>query len=230
MVLRPRSSLIQLTRDGLAGSARIDELECQFEREHVFRLTRLLHPDLMQMISSRLDCGAWMTRDDADIAREAVPVGPGPVSILNFAANTPEFLELIRRITRCSQITWFGGRVYRMAPDSNHFDSWHGDLGSAHDHRLVGMSINLGPRPYQGGIFRLRDEASGEILCDLPNTGQGDAIFFGISPALMHMVTPIEGTEPKTAFAGWFRSGNVDLYTRLLRKNSSSARTERVSE
>jgi hypothetical protein len=98
----------------------------------------------------------------------------------------------------------------------------------------VGMSINLGRRPYQGGVFRLRDEASGAVLCDLPNTSQGDAIFFRVSPTLKHMVTPIQGTEPKIAFAGWFRSGAMGFYAsvRLTAplKNSSSARTEPVSE
>jgi hypothetical protein len=79
------------------------------------------------------------------------------------------------------------------------------------------MSINLGSRPYQGGIFRLRDQASGSVLCELPNTGQGDGIFFRISPALAHMVTPIEGSEPTTAFAGWFFSGEVDYYADLRR-------------
>jgi hypothetical protein len=225
--------VIQLTRDGLVGSTHIEDLERRFQRESVFCLTRLIHPELMEMVCSRLACDSWITRDDGAIAREAVPVGLVPVSILNFAANTPEFLKLIRRITHCTDIVWFGGRVYRMAPASDHFDSWHADIGSAND-RLVGMSINLGARPYHGGVFRLRDEASGTVLCDLPNAGQGDAIFFKISQALKHMVTPIEGTEPKTAFAGWFRSGPMDFYAgvrlALSRKNSSKARTGRVSE
>ena len=131
--------------------------------------------------------------------------------------NTPPFLELVRRITHCDQITWFGGRVYRMEPSPDYFDSWHADTGTTHQDRLVGMSINLGARPYQGGVFRLRDEASGTILCELPNTTRGDAIFFRISSALKHMVTPVGGIEPKTAFAGWFRSGEVDYYRDLQR-------------
>jgi hypothetical protein len=227
--------MIQLTRDGLVGSAHLEDLERQFERERVFRLTGLLHPELLHMISTRLGSAAWVTRDDGTIAREAAPVGPAPNSILNFVANTREFLELVRRITRCTRITWFGGRVYRLQPASDHFDSWHSDVDAEPVHpRLVGMSINLGSRPYRGGVFQLRDEASGEILCELPNAGQGDAIFFAISPSLKHMVTPIEGVEPKTAFAGWFHSGGVDFYASLSltarSKNSSSARTERVSE
>jgi hypothetical protein len=210
-------AMIQLTRYGLEGNADLAELESRFERSHVFRMPGLLHPDLMRFVSCRLETCNWITSDDGEIAREALPDNPALASVLNFAANTPEFLDLIRRITRCHRITWFNGRAYRMGSSTDHFDSWHADLGTTHQDRLVGMSINLGSRPYQGGVFRLRDEASGAVLCELPNTGQGDGIFFRISPALKHMVSPIEGSETKTAFAGWFRSDEVDYYAGLRR-------------
>ena len=211
--------MIQLTKDGIAGTVNLEGLARQFEESHVFRLAQLLHSDLVQMISSRLETCEWTTRDDGKIAREAEPTDLAPANILTFATNTLEFLNLMRVIARCPEIKYFSGRVYRMAATADHFDSWHSDLGDPRNDRLVGMSINLSHRPYQGGLFRLRDEASGEILCQLPNTGRGDALFFRISPALKHMVTPIEGSEPKTAFAGWFQSGKTDFYSRLRLKS-----------
>lgn len=207
--------MIQLTKTSMTGAANFEVLAHQFEQSHAFRLPGLLHPDLLEMISSRLELCCWTTQDDGTIAREALPSDPAPLSVLNFAANSFEFIHLIRRLTNNPEVKLFGGRVYRMEPAVDHFDSWHADIGTAHQDRLVGMSINLSPRPYQGGIFRLRDEASGEIMCELSNTGPGDAIFFRISPALKHMVTPLSGTEPKTAFAGWFRSGDTDFYSTL---------------
>jgi hypothetical protein len=209
--------MIQLTRQGLDGTLDLAELNTQFQHSHVFRMPGLLHPDLLHFISSRLDSCNWITRDDGAIARESAPDNPALAGALNFAANTSEFLDLVRRVTDCPQITWFSGRIYRMAPSENHFDSWHADIGTTDQDRLVGMSINLGSRSYQGGIFRLRDEASGTVLCELPNTGRGDGIFFRISPTLMHLVTRVEGSEPKTAFAGWFLSGEVDYYGDLRR-------------
>jgi hypothetical protein len=207
--------MIQLTKNGLTGVENIKELAHQFEQSLGFRLPRLLHPDLIEMIALRLEHCAWTTKDDGTIAREALPSDPAPLNVLNFAANTPEFIYLIRRITNQPEIKLFGGRVYRMEPAVDHFDSWHADIGTLHQDRLVGMSINLSPRHYQGGLFRLRDEASGEILFEHSNTGPGDAIFFRISPALKHMVTPLSGAESKTAFAGWFRSGDTDFYSTL---------------
>ncbi len=206
--------MVQLTKAGLIGTADLRELAREFEQSHTFRLSRLLHPELMHMISSRLQECTWISHDDGDIAREMLPSDLAPASVLNFAANTAEFLNLIRCITGCP-ISSFAGRVYRMAPDANHYDSWHGDIGKNTDNRMLGMSINLDSRLYTGGIFRLRNETTKRVLCELPNTGVGDAIFFRISRFLKHMVTPLVGTEPKTAFAGWFRSGDMDFYSSL---------------
>lgn len=226
--------MIQLTKAGLAGAANLQELAHQYEQSHVFRLSRLLHPDLIQMISARLEHCTWTTQADGKIAREAEPADPAPAHILNFAANTSEFLDLMRRITHHDEIKLFGGRVYQMGPAADHFDSWHADIGTTHNDRLVGMSINLSPRPYNGGVLRLRDEASGQVLCELPNTGQGDAILFRISPALKHMVTPLLGTEPKTAFAGWFRSGDINFYSMLkqapLERSNTSAPNDQAPQ
>jgi hypothetical protein len=207
--------MIHLTKAGLTGSGDLVELANQFEQLHSFCLPRLLDPELMEKISAQLKHCEWITREDGTIAKEAVPSDLSPANVLNFVANTSEFLDLMRRVTNCHSIMSFGGRIYRMEPGADHFDSWHADLGTTHCDRLVGMSINLSPRPYQGGVFRLRNEASAEILCELSNTGPGDAIFFRISSALRHMVTTLVGTEPKTAFAGWFRSGKTDFYSTL---------------
>ncbi len=207
--------MIHLTRAGLAGAGDVVELAHQFEQSHAFCLPRLLDPELIRTISARLETCEWVTREDGTIAKEAAPSDVAPANILNFVANTSEFLDLMRRVTDCHTISWFGGRIYRMTAGADHFDSWHADIGTTHRDRLVGMSINLSPRPYQGGAFRLREEASGEILCELSNTGPGDAICFRISSNLKHMVTPLVGKEPKTAFAGWFRSGDRDFYSAL---------------
>jgi hypothetical protein len=52
----------------------------------------------------------------------------------------------------------------------------------------------------------LRRKDSGQVLAHVANTGAGDALIFRISPHLQHRISDLEGAEPKTAFAGWFRS------------------------
>ena len=79
------------------------------------------------------------------------------------------------------------------------------------------MSLNLGPLAYSGGILQLRKRGCEEVLGELPNVTQGNAILFRISPQLEHRITPMEGAEPKTAFAGWFRSDTLDFFSELRR-------------
>jgi hypothetical protein len=192
--------MIQLTRNGMTGAVDIDALREEYRSLNTFRMRQLIHPDLMQYLSRRLEETSWKIRKHEKIGIELVPDDGIPESILYFVANLPAFLNVIRRITECDEIAGYGGRIYRFA-DPGQYDSWHDDVSGSS--RLVGMSVNLSPEPYEGGLFRIRRRGSAEIIRELPNTIPGDAIFFRISTDLQHIVTPVEGI-PKTAFAGWF--------------------------
>src|SRR6266446_4085636 len=102
--------MIQLTKAGLIGTGDFVELAHHFEKSHAFCLPRLLDPELIQSISARLESCEWITREDGTIAKEAAPSDLATGNVLNFVANTSEFLDLIRRITGCPSIRWFGGR------------------------------------------------------------------------------------------------------------------------
>src|ERR1043165_3269556 len=191
--------MIQLTQLGLASGVDLDALSKalfdEFEQAHTIRLPQLVHPRLMRMILDRTESGTWINKEHGKIGREVVLEDAVAYNLAHFAANTPEFLEFVRTITGCDAIMRYDGRVYRVIPGTDHYDSWHSDAAKE-DNRLVGMSINLGPRPYLGGIFQLRRKDSEEILSELPNTNPGDAILFRISPEFVHRITPVEGTEP----------------------------------
>ena len=112
--------------------------------------------------------------------------------LLFFLSNDPKLFAVIRQITGCGRIGCFIGRVYRMAPGSGHYDSCHSDTT---DHRLIGMSVNLGSHSYDGGILRLREESTKRLLCEAVNTGPGDAIHIQVRPGILeHCVTSVEGT------------------------------------
>jgi predicted 2-oxoglutarate/Fe(II)-dependent dioxygenase YbiX len=70
---------------------------------------------------------------------------------------------------------------------------------------LVALSLNLNTVAYAGGTLELREVESKKSV-QLPNITFGDAILFRVADYLEHRVTPVEGAEPKTAFAGWFRT------------------------
>ena len=206
---------MQLKRNGISGSTDVEQLRDDFMRTNTFRMRGLLDPDLVQFLHNRIEKTSWSLRVHEKIsAVEAAPDDVTIVRVLNFALNNPAFLEIIRQVTGFDRIEGFFGRVYRLAC-SDHYDQWHSDITS-NEERLVGVSINLGVVPYEGGLFRLRREATREILCELPNTVAGDAIFLRISAELRHIVTPLEGVTPKTAFAGWFRASVPNYYESLL--------------
>jgi hypothetical protein len=71
---------------------------------------------------------------------------------------------------------------------------------------MVAMSVKLGSDPYQGGVLQIRDQRHGEIVHEQPPVDPGDAVIFRLGEDLRHQVTAVEGTVPRTAFAGWFKS------------------------
>jgi hypothetical protein len=122
--------------------------------------------------------------------------------LLHFLANDPKLFHLMQQITGCGRIGCFSGRVYRMVAGHDYNLAWHSDL----PHRLIGMSINLSTEAYSGGIFQMRDCGSSQILYQGVSSGFGEGIVFRIAPEVEHRVSKMEGTIPKTAFAGWFKS------------------------
>jgi len=198
--------MIRLTRAGTEFAGRptdIDRLRRQFKRDHCVRLPRLLERGLLQQVLDRIERASVLPRAHECIGEELCLDDPVTISLLTFLANDPRFLRIVQQITECGLIGCWSGRVYRMLPRSGHYDSWHDDLG---DHRLVAMSLNLSPKIYSGGVLRIRQHATGQIVYTVANTGLGDAVLFRLSPELDHHVTEVEGSVPKTAFAGWFKS------------------------
>ena len=206
--------MIRLTRGGTEWSgdaADLARLRDEFERQHCVRLPGLFEPGLIRQILPRIDRGPFETllheHDVGElrvrIKKELCLKDPATASLLNLLPNEPRFFRIVGEITGCGPIGCFHGRVYRMLPGGDHHDSWHGD---AADHRIVSMSVNLTPEPFRGGQLRIRQTATGRIVHEVANTGLGDAILFRIAPELDHCVADVEGTVPKTAFAGWFES------------------------
>jgi 2OG-Fe(II) oxygenase superfamily len=203
--------MIQLTRSGLAASRDvIPALYAEFQATHCIRLRELLHPDLLSFLAERLTAGTWSERVHGEIAVEDVLDDIPARSLLHFLVNNRGFRCLVQEITGCGPLTTFGGRVYRLTPNSGHYDSWHDDTQGD---RLVGMSVNLSLSSYSGGLFQLRERASGRMLAEIANTGLGDAILFRISKKLEHCVSEVEGDVPKTAFAGWFQGSEKDFFS-----------------
>jgi hypothetical protein len=184
-------------------------------------LPALLPPDVLQFVHQRMESGTWKDYRHGTSARELLLDDEPAIHLLHFLVGAPDFLDIVRRITGCEAIHTFRGRIYRFLPIRQHLHRWHDDLGEDPG-RLVGMSINLGPQPYDGGVFQMRRLGTRKLLCELPNVLPGHATLFRITTELQHRVTPVTGTEAKTAFAGWFNTAGSDFLT-TVRERSDRA-------
>ena len=171
-----------------------------FDRNHCVKLRRLLAPDLMAEVTARLSDDAFSPNTHPGLKTELVMTRNATLARLHLLVNDDDFLRLVGEVTGVAP-GYFVGRVYRMVPGGGHHDDWHNDCLEG---RVLAMSVNLSEQPYSGGSLLLRRASDHEVLCDLPNTGAGDAIIFRVHPSLEHRVADVDGTTAKTAFAGWF--------------------------
>ncbi|HEX8148123.1 MAG TPA: 2OG-Fe(II) oxygenase [Pyrinomonadaceae bacterium] len=200
------SGIVKLTRSGpvLSGSeAEVSRLRAHFEERHHLALPGFLDPALLDTLRAKLAATDFV-RVDRYVGSELRPLDTAPYFALELLLNSRAVLELIPRLTGCPRPACFTGRIYRRAPGQSHVNHWHNDINE--DGRLITLSINLSEQVYRGGVTLVREAATKRLVCELPNTGFGDAILFPIGPRFEHRVLDVEGDTPKTALAGWFNS------------------------
>lgn len=203
--------IFKITRSGVVFSgsgADIELARADFERQEWIRFPAVLDREFWNMIQQQVAARNFEEKS-ASIYRD-LNVSDSAILLL---LNNEQLFRIIGQITGCGHIGCFRGRTYRIVPGANHHDElnhyhetltgWHNDLNGT---RRLALSINLNTEAYQGGVFRMREAKTGRMLCDLTNSGFGDAILFRIDERLEHRVSDVEGTVTKTAFSGWFES------------------------
>lgn len=197
--------MLQISRSGVVFSgseADIERARADFEQQDWVRLPAILDRELFEIAQAQLGASQFEEKT-ANLYRELTVANNAlPFSLL-LLLNNPRLFRLIEEITGCGHIGCFRGRIYRIVPGANHHVEWHTDLNGT---RLVALSVNLNSEPYEGGVLSIREAATERILCELTNSGFGDAILFRIDERLQHRVSDVEGTVAKTALAGWFES------------------------
>jgi hypothetical protein len=190
-----------------AGSElELNELRASFGRNNFVTLPGFLGEPVLDEFWARVDNDDFREWRHGDLKVELCLDVTAALALIWFVSDDARLFRLVERLSGLGPIGCFRGRVYRMLPTERHHDGWHDDLS---DDRLVGMSVNLGREPYDGGLLQLRDRGSHRALGEIHNAGPGDAVLFRIAPGLEHRVTVVSGDAPKTAFAGWFKATPV---------------------
>lgn len=197
--------MLQISRSGVVFSgseADIARARTDYEQQDWVRLPAILDRELFEIAQAQLGASQFDEKT-ANLYRELTVANNALPFAFLLLLNNPRLFRLIEEITGCGHIGCFRGRIYRIVPGANHHVEWHTDLNGT---RLVALSVNLNSEPYEGGVLSIREAATERILCELTNSGFGDAILFRIDERLQHRVSDVEGTVAKTALAGWFES------------------------
>jgi hypothetical protein len=204
-------TLIEASAEDLARAR--DEFNA---RAHI-RLPKFLHPALLGSLMDALVQTEFRRRVHDGIGTELCAV-PGLVSgTLELLMNDGALLQLVSLITGHEPVGCFEGRIYRLVPGTDHHDSWHSDVG---EDRMAALSLNLSHGRPEGGSLQIQRVGSASVLSEVRNLTAGDAVLFRIDSSLRHRVQPVTGTEPRTAYAGWFRS-TPDFRDLMVARQSS---------
>jgi hypothetical protein len=197
----------QVTRAGTRRGDRetVAGMRAAFDRQHLVRLPSFIAPDLLTVLETVIERAEFQLRTHpaAHGATDAFIGEPDVRWLLMFLMNDPQLFGIVRDLTGCGEIGFFNPFVYKIVPGEGHFDTWHDDAGGGN--RLVGISVNLGRRPFEGGVLQIRAKGTDAIIHSERNTSFGDALLFRIDGSLEHVVTEVTGTAPRIALAGWFQ-------------------------
>jgi 2-oxoglutarate-Fe(II)-dependent oxygenase superfamily protein len=217
--------MLQITRSGMVFSGSESDIErarAHFEQQNWVRLPAFLDQDLWETTQEQLEASNFEEKTatlyrELNVSNSALPFA------LLLLLNNVQLFKIIDQITDCGHVGCFRGRIYRNLPGAHHVE-WHTDLNET---RLVALTINLNTEPYQGGVLTIREAKTRRILCELTNSGFGDAILFRIDKRLEHRVSDVEGNVAKTALAGWFES--APEYRTLLAEGIALSLGKRVA-
>lgn len=218
-----QTPMVQITRRGAAvhaAAGQIEELKGRFSERHCILLPQLLDSEILNHLLAQISASNFEERDDSGIARESWLPGSPVVAALGFLLNAPEFVRFLEEVTGCRPVTFIGGRVYRFNPGGAHGDGWHNDIMPPQK-RLLAISINLSPEPFEGGELVIRRRESKEVVSEIANTGLGNAVIFRVDERLEHRVSPLRGTRARTAFAGWFFD-DVEFHKMMREQKAAS--------
>ena len=215
-MLRIAASMLPSEQLVVPGEDELARLRDEFRRRHCLMIPRLLDPALADEIARLVEGSEFDRREHDGIGVEACMEVNATLAWLLLLANDERMLDVVQSITGCGPIGHFDGRVYRLEPSADHYDSWHDDLG---DGRLVAMSVNLGRPSYKGGALEIRDRRTGATT-QARSASTGDALLFELGEHLEHRVLPVTGEAARTAFAGWYKAG--PNFLSVLRSDAST--------
>lgn len=177
----------------------------EFDRVHCIALTQFLAPDLLAEVQAEVDDAHFDFRSIPGLKAEECMETNRIYARLHLLMNDDTLLRAVDELTGVSA-SYFLGRVYRKVPGRGHRAEWHDDCKNQ---RLLGVTVNLGRRPYEGGALQMRRLGSTHVFCEARPAQPADALLFRIDPAFQHRADDVTGDTPRTVLTGWFHAGGT---------------------
>jgi hypothetical protein len=185
-----------------SDEAVIAAMRAEFEDAGSLVLQQVLDARVLSLVQTQVAQGAFSTKVHSDSGVEQCMAGNSGVDVLRYLLSAPAVLRFIEAVTGERPLAGCQVRVYRLTPGTDERHDWHDDLC---DGRRVGLSLNLGAEPFEGGTLQLREYPSLRPLSSVRNTGPGDLAVFRLRADTQHQVLPVVGAHARTVLAGWFR-------------------------
>jgi len=196
--------MIRVTSTGQATIGELGPLRDEFASRQMVPVPGFLSDEFVGFLQQQIRHAEFVYRVHEGIGRDE-SMAPNPaLSLIHFALNAPELIAAVEEISGHRPLGAFLGHVFRLTPGTGDYDSWHSDVDGK---RQVGITVNVGAEPYEGGIFQLSDVVSRRLLGEIANVIPGNAVLFHIDERLRHRATPVTAHVPRITLAGWFHSG-----------------------
>lgn len=165
--------MIQISQSGVSvfDDEKIKDLRESFAEYHCVVLPQLFESSLLRRIIKQIESAQFYPNKHIDYNQQEfatdLSIGQDELALhqINLLLNNKKLFQVIEKITGCGAIGSFGGRIYRNQPNTNNQLEWHDDTDSKE--RLIGISINLSPKCYDGGVFQIREKKSKNIMCEV---------------------------------------------------------------
>src|SRR5947209_2331625 len=109
---------IEIQRAGIrlsASAAEMDGMAAEFEMQNAIVIEQLLEPGLLRQVQEAVDTATFEPRHHHGVGTELCMTGESlAVQMLLLAANNPQLFRFVERVTGCSTLGYYDGRIYRF--------------------------------------------------------------------------------------------------------------------
>lgn len=194
----------------------LDIIQKEFNENHAFIIPNFLDLSLQKIINLKLSQAKYIPYNHNHYNKEVKAFEYRLSStnflhiMLNVMLNNLKVIDAFKSIIKVSDIQGTTGRIYKFEENENCYMDWHNDISKI-SNRHLGFSINLSKKPFNGGVFKIRNKQTKKIYREIKHNNWGDAHFFDINGNLEHIVERVRGNEPRIAFSGWFTDKTATL-------------------